>query len=204
MTAMDRIFVCGDLNYRIDLPRETVEKTVRDIESLQNLDGNEHLKKKKVAELRLELLRSDQLLKSLSEGSAFMGLTEGEIKFSPTFKFDKGTKLYDTSHKQRIPAWTDRILFKPFGVRVLDYDSVPAALHSDHRPVFANLKVNLLGEELQDETYSKPESENPTRRRGKRRKVLNSDDVTSSSKSRNIVQGKESTRRKRRRRKKNR
>ena len=201
MTSMDRIFVCGDLNYRIDLPREAVEKKVRDIEFILNSDDNEQIKQKKAAKLRLDLLRNDQLLRSLSEGSSFMGLTEGEIRFSPTFKFDKGTNLYDTSHKQRIPAWTDRILFKPFGVRVLDYNSVPAALHSDHRPVFANLKVNLLGEELQDETHPKPDIKKQKSRRSKRRNALNSDDVKSRRRSSNVEQEVVSTTRRRKRRK---
>ncbi|KAL3804964.1 hypothetical protein ACHAWO_012537, partial [Cyclotella atomus] len=56
--------------------------------------------------------------------------------------FDKGTSDYDTSYKQRIPAWTDRILFKSNNIKVLKYDSVPNAMHSDHRPVFGTF---LLG-----------------------------------------------------------
>eukprot|EP00957_Ditylum_brightwellii_P057411 4353111-Ditylum_brightwellii.AAC.1 len=58
-------------------------------------------------QLRLNLLRYDQLLKTISEGRAFPNFAEGKITFPPTFKFDKGTPSYDTSHKQRIPAWTD-------------------------------------------------------------------------------------------------
>lgn len=174
MKSMDRIFVCGDLNYRIDLPRETVEKKIQDIEWILNSNGNELLKQKKAAKIRLDLLRNDQLLKILAEDSAFIDLTEGEIKFPPTFKFDKGTKSYDTSHKQRIPAWTDRVLFKPFGVRVLEYDSAPNAVHSDHRPVFANLKVNMMGAKL-DEEHLKSESKKK-RSIGKRKRLVPSNE----------------------------
>ncbi len=81
----------------------------------------------------------------MSEGNAFLDFAEGEISFPPTFKFDKGSNDYDTSHKQRIPAWTDRILFKPNNVRVIEYDSVREALHSDHRPVYASLILSLVG-----------------------------------------------------------
>ena len=48
----------------------------------------------------------------LSAGRAFEGFSEGDISFLPTYKYDPGTNTFDTSHKQRIPAYTDRVLFK--------------------------------------------------------------------------------------------
>mmetsp|Transcript_4194 Transcript_4194/g.10412 ORF Transcript_4194/g.10412 Transcript_4194/m.10412 type:complete len:162 (+) Transcript_4194:2906-3391(+) len=132
LILLTEFFFCGDLNYRLDLPRELAEHTV--------LHGSD--------EERLSLLRHDQLIHSMAEGRAFPGFAEGKISFSPTFKFDKESSDYDTSHKQRIPAWTDRILFKPNGVRVLDYDSIPNAKHSDHRPVFGAFRVNMEGRQL--------------------------------------------------------
>lgn len=136
--SMDHVIFAGDLNYRVDLPRELAERTVLDMES----SGN----KAKAKDARNLLLRHDQLLRTISEGRAFPHFAEGEIKFSPTFKFDKGTIEYDSSHKQRIPAWTDRILFTPFGgVKVHDYDSAKDSLHSDHRPVYATLGLNMKG-----------------------------------------------------------
>ena len=167
MKSMDRIFVCGDLNYRIDLPRETVEKKIKDMECILNSNDDELLKEKQSAKIRLDLLRHDQLLRTLAEDSAFIDLTEGEIKFPPTFKFNKGSNLYDTSVKQRVPAWTDRVLFKPFGVQVLEYDSARNAIHSDHRPVFAHLKVNMMGAEINEElvkTKSKKKRKSMRRR----------------------------------------
>lgn len=150
LDSMDRVFFCGDLNYRLDLPREVAEYCVRKMHELEKSKDSEQLD-----ELRLELLRHDQLLRSITEGRAFPGFAEGKIMFPPTFKFDKGTHDYDTSHKQRIPAWTDRILFKPEGVRVLDYQSVPEAAHSDHRPVFATFRVSRLGRKLPSTTKSR-------------------------------------------------
>ncbi|CAN0276180.1 unnamed protein product, partial [Ectocarpus sp. 12 AP-2014] len=41
----------------------------------------------------------------------FSGYSEGPLNFRPTYKFDSGTDTYDTSSKQRVPAWTDRILY---------------------------------------------------------------------------------------------
>ena len=37
---------------------------------------------------------------------------EGPLHFRPTYKFDKNSDDYDTSAKHRVPAWTDRILYK--------------------------------------------------------------------------------------------
>ena len=130
---MDRAFFCGDLNYRVDLPREVTEYTI--------LKGDKETD-------WLSLFQHDQLFRTLTEGRAFPGFTEGTIKFAPTFKFDKETGDYDTSHKQRIPAWTDRILFKPWGTRVLSYDSVPGSQHSDHRPVHGTFRINMEGREI--------------------------------------------------------
>jgi phosphatidylinositol-bisphosphatase len=133
--SVDRVFFCGDLNYRLDLPRELTEYSVLHGTNEENNP--------------FDLLRHDQLIHSMAEGRAFPGFVEGNIKFAPTFKYDKETDSYDTSHKQRIPAWTDRILFKPSsGVRVLEYLSVPQAQHSDHRPVYGTFRVNMEGREL--------------------------------------------------------
>jgi phosphatidylinositol-bisphosphatase len=146
MDSMDRIFFCGDLNYRVDLAREHTEYTVSEMARLfQSTDADS---KRKAQDLRQELLRHDQLLCTIAEQRAFPGFAEGKITFPPTFKFNKGSSDYDTSHKQRIPAWTDRVLFKPQGTRVVEYDSVQDALHSDHRPVFATFRVAMQGREL--------------------------------------------------------
>jgi hypothetical protein len=50
---------------------------------------------------------------------------EGKINFPPTYKFDKGTLLYDTSKKQRVPSWTDRIIWRDNinSSKLLEYDA---------------------------------------------------------------------------------
>ena len=146
MDSTDQIFFCGDLNYRIDLPREEVEYTVCQIRSL--LESNLPEKVSEAQKLRERLFMYDQLRATIALERAFPGFAEGRITFAPTFKFDKGSEEYDTSHKQRIPAWTDRVLYKPGGTQVLEYDSVVAAQHSDHRPVFATFLVDRSGRVL--------------------------------------------------------
>jgi hypothetical protein len=139
----DCIFFCGDLNYRLDLPREIVEHHILLQEQKQTADW-------------LPLLRHDQLLSTISQGKAFPYFQEGKITFAPTFKLDPFSfQTYDTSSKQRIPAWTDRILFSsnpPHTVKVLEYDSIPHATHSDHRPVYGT----FLLQKRNNIAFSKP------------------------------------------------
>ncbi|KAG7356475.1 hypothetical protein IV203_001161 [Nitzschia inconspicua] len=147
--SIDRVFFCGDLNYRLDLPRELTEFSI--VHGVQNDERS-----------LSDLFRYDQLIRSMTEGRAFPGFVEGRIAFAPTFKFDKETNMYDTSHKQRIPAWTDRILFRPSsGIRVKEYSSVPSAQHSDHRPVCGSFRVNMEGRDL-----PKPKGNKPKRKKG--------------------------------------
>ena len=160
LDSVDRIFFCGDLNYRLELPREEAEFAVHQIKSLMT-GGDSH----EADRIRLSLLRHDQLLHTIAEERAFPGFAEGRITFPPTFKFDKDSlEEYDTSHKQRIPAWTDRVLYKPQGTRVLEYNWIPNARHSDHRPVYATFRVSMSGREM-------PSRKQPrSRRRSSRRK----------------------------------
>ncbi|XP_061341404.1 type IV inositol polyphosphate 5-phosphatase 11 [Gastrolobium bilobum] len=94
------------------------------------------------------LLGKDQLLQEAGRGQIFNGFCEGTLTFKPTYKYNKGSSNYDTSYKVRVPAWTDRILFK-----VEDANNIEATLHSyesmdeiygsDHKPVKAHLCLRL-------------------------------------------------------------
>jgi phosphatidylinositol-bisphosphatase len=162
LTSMDHVFFSGDLNYRVDLPREYVDKCIEDIQKCRAEEPYEKTAaNKEIDVLMNKLLRRDQLLQTIASGRAFAGFSEAKIAFYPTFKFDKGTPDYDTSHKQRIPAWTDRILFKSSDVRVLEYDSVPKAMHSDHRPVYGTFQ---LGWGSIQKTKSKPKKHSRSKR----------------------------------------
>lgn len=64
----------------------------------------------------------DQLRGEMAAGRAFPSLYEAPITFRPTYKFDKYTLDpfgYDSSEKRRVPAWTDRILFRGTQPRAL-------------------------------------------------------------------------------------
>ncbi|KAK4056169.1 hypothetical protein OIO90_002900 [Microbotryomycetes sp. JL221] len=114
----------GDLNYRLDLPREQVIRFVNQ----KSWDM---------------LLPFDQLELSKQHDLAFQGFQEAAIRFAPTFKFDRNSDTYDTSEKQRVPAWTDRILWMSLddSIRSIEYDAHFALKLSDHKPVSALLNV---------------------------------------------------------------
>eukprot|EP00045_Choanoeca_perplexa_P014666 m.174461 g.174461 ORF g.174461 m.174461 type:complete len:92 (+) comp16751_c0_seq31:2267-2542(+) len=52
---------------------------------------------------------NDQLTRERAEERVFASFSEAHIDFLPTYKYDMLTDDYDTSDKQRVPAWTDRV-----------------------------------------------------------------------------------------------
>ncbi|KAI9149699.1 Inositol-1,4,5-trisphosphate 5-phosphatase 1 [Blastocladiella emersonii ATCC 22665] len=145
----DHIVWFGDFNYRVDMENEAVRRLVA-----QGSLG--------------ELLQRDQLLNQRRLQRAFHGYDEGAITFPPTYRYNNGTDVYDTSEKNRIPAWCDRILFqsknssKVAAAAASLRAASPSAAHgaaattmkfellsytraelkvSDHKPVLALLRV---------------------------------------------------------------
>ncbi|CAH7665925.1 Endonuclease/exonuclease/phosphatase [Phakopsora pachyrhizi] len=88
-------FLQGDLNYRIDCRREDVIRAISAGESFK-------------------LLEFDQLIKEKLNNPSFRlrSFYEPPIRFHPTYKYDRGTHMYDSSEKNRTPAWCDRILYR--------------------------------------------------------------------------------------------
>ena len=63
--------------------------------------------------VRTELyLSCDTKSISCSSNKVFRAFIEGKIAFAPTYKYDLFSEDYDTSEKMRIPAWTDRVLWR--------------------------------------------------------------------------------------------
>ena len=145
----DRVVWCGDLNYRLDCSRQEADAW---------LSSANHA----------ACLAADQLTQQRKAGLAFPGFAEGPLCFPPTYKFDKpGGKVdgtspdpttalitppgvpdsppYDTGKKQRVPSWTDRILYTPMGpqLSLLAYRALMRVQQSDHRPVEAYFAVGL-------------------------------------------------------------
>ena len=117
----------GDLNYRIDtMGRDTVIKAINNAKFER-------------------LLERDQLLVSRRRNPGFRlrAFTESLIDFAPTYKYDIGSDRYDTSEKQRAPAWCDRILYRGASkIKQTQYRRHETRV-SDHRPVSGTFKMRI-------------------------------------------------------------
>lgn len=138
LKSHDWVFWCGDFNYRIDMDKEELKEAIR--------NGD-----------LASVLENDQLRKEQEAGNVFSDFLEGEITFDPTYKYDLFSDDYDTSEKQRAPAWTDRVLWRRRkALAETDYainDWNPGKLihygrselkQSDHRPVIAIIDAEIM------------------------------------------------------------
>ncbi len=116
--------LAGDLNFRI---------------AMSNWEARTLIKQSNIP----YLLTHDQLNISRQHNVAILNrYKESEICFPPTYKYDLDTDNYDTSKKQRSPAWCDRILYSGDGIIPVDYERCEYT-YSDHRPVYATFEVKI-------------------------------------------------------------
>jgi hypothetical protein len=118
--------VFGDLNFRIDMDG----KEVRDLVTSKDYT---------------KLLEQDQLTKCMPNNPILSNFKENLLEFDPTYKYDKNSSNYDTSMKQRIPAWCDRILIYREGGKHIAPESYQRieSQFSDHRPVVAVFNAEI-------------------------------------------------------------
>ena len=145
----------GDLNYRLNLPDETVRSAIQ--------TGGAGVQ---------TLLSADQLVLEQAAGRAFVGWTEAPVTFLPTYKYRPGTNQFSgggdaddeddgsdpagdaikvskkEEKKKRTPAWCDRILWRGWDIQQLSYDRSELT-QSDHKPVRS--KFQIVARELQPE-----------------------------------------------------
>ncbi|KAK6633561.1 hypothetical protein RUM44_004168 [Polyplax serrata] len=132
-----QIYWLGDLNYRVTELDPTIVKEFLQFNNFR------------------PILEYDQLNLQKKLKRVFDGYTEGNITFRPTYKYDTGTDNWDSSEKNRAPAWCDRILWKGEGVQQLIYKSHPSLKISDHKPVSAlfDSKIQVIDESKQRKTH---------------------------------------------------
>jgi len=138
LKSHDWVFWCGDFNYRIDMEKDELKECIR----------NGDLP---------TVLEFDQLRKEQEAGNVFGEFLEGEIGFDPTYKYDLFSDDYDTSEKQRAPAWTDRVLWRrrkalaegdfaasTWNPGKLIHYGRSELKQSDHRPVIAIIDAEIM------------------------------------------------------------
>ncbi|XP_067084076.1 phosphatidylinositol polyphosphate 5-phosphatase type IV [Osmerus mordax] len=129
-TRYDEVFWFGDFNFRLSKDRVGVETILKQASGVD----------------MTPLLLHDQLSKEMKDGSIFKGFQEAPIHFPPTYKFDIGCDVYDSTSKQRTPSYTDRILYRnrqADDIKVVKYTSCSSIRTSDHRPVMGMFQVKL-------------------------------------------------------------
>eukprot|EP00051_Salpingoeca_urceolata_P001310 m.39953 g.39953 ORF g.39953 m.39953 type:complete len:1013 (+) comp11326_c0_seq1:218-3256(+) len=124
----------GDLNYRLNLPIKTV---------LENIPSRNWPL----------LLKADQLTRQRAASSAFFGFEEGDIRFAPTYRYERGTRSVYAYEKHKgthirinVPSWCDRVLWRSFPnafLKQTSYGCTNDIVISDHSPVFATFDVSI-------------------------------------------------------------
>lgn len=85
-----------------------------------------------------------QLRLGIINRGIFSGFREAPIRFPPTYKYDVGTNVFDTSDKMRVPSWTDRIILKSKRSFYIEHYSSVDLDSSDHKPVAAFVACSVV------------------------------------------------------------
>ena len=81
----------------------------------------------------------DQYFQCKEENYILGEMEEAKIKFSPTYKYNIGSIIYDVS--KRTPSWCDRIFYKKFSKTIpLAYNKCLLTI-SDHQPIYGVYKI---------------------------------------------------------------
>ena len=125
-------FISGDLNFRIELPKEKFNEICTG-----NSQGvvNEYQAKEKI-----DILKKYDQMNKVKEAFKKEKLYEEKINFPPTYKYEKMKINYND---KRTPSWTDRILFKKDdNIKCVFYDTIDLYI-SDHKPLVGLFEINL-------------------------------------------------------------
>lgn len=119
----------GDLNYRLNLTRDVAEDACREGAFKALVESHDQLR--------------HQLSQNLFHPLATF--VEADVSFAPTYKYDRGVDRFDSSEKQRVPAYCDRILLRSLDplARIGDYGAHGEMRISDHRPISATISLRV-------------------------------------------------------------
>ena len=125
-------FITGDLNYRIELPKEKFNQICAGSPDT-NVD-------EKQAKNKIDILNRYDQMNQVKEIFKKEKLYEEKVTFPPTYKYNKNSTIYNG---KRTPSWTDRILFKQDNnIKCIFYDTIDLYI-SDHKPLVGLFEINL-------------------------------------------------------------
>lgn len=116
IAAGSNVCWCLDSNYRISLSNDEV-RTLAEQDDYDALYAADQVRQCGSVCTHCRADPLPQLNVAMRTRGVFKGYQEAPLLFRPTYKYDNGTDDYDTSEKMRIPAYTDRILYKGPDVR---------------------------------------------------------------------------------------
>lgn len=139
VSKTDKIILIGNLNFRVDRKcteaKSSIKTAIDYIKEFQLVKSKEVIANQIVAFDQINVLQLRSSLEAGNNGNNNGGVAipngvssqtmkvpidnlnflrhyhEKKITFFPTYKFDVGTQEYDSSWKQRVPSYSDRILF---------------------------------------------------------------------------------------------
>ena len=133
-------FICGDLNFRIDLPKEKFYQICSYNYNYKNKDKEKGISEIQAKKCIYELKKYDEM-SLIKEKFSDYNLKEGTINFPPTYKYIKESLIYND---KRTPSWTDRILYKgDKSVKCIFYDSIDLYI-SDHKPIVGLFEIDFI------------------------------------------------------------
>jgi len=159
MNNLDYKFLFGDTNFRVNYNNNEVRALLENYNHLM-AQG----KQKEAGEVLSTVLSYDQLNQSKGANDILEKYQEGAITFLPTYKYDTFSNTYDTSKKQRVPSWTDRILWScNFGIVKQLFYNRREYKESDHRPVVSYFVVEIkkVNHEKKEETMKQVYENDP-------------------------------------------
>ncbi|KAK9381067.1 Endonuclease/exonuclease/phosphatase [Kockiozyma suomiensis] len=135
------VFICGDLNYRVQVPSSSAETTTvpapKSAPKWVLPEDGDFVK---------SWFPHDELSSSIAEQTAFWGFKEAPVTFNPTYKYS-GSGSDRTYNASRVPSWCDRILYLSVydkkNVTIEKYDVLSSVPGSDHYPVYALATVPI-------------------------------------------------------------
>ena len=114
--------ILGDLNFKVELEYEAIIELIKKNNSFT-------------------ISNNDQFKKNINLFNDFNLIGEGDILFNPTYKFQKGTNIYDG---KKVPSYTDRIFYgKGYKITELYYNSANNIVYSSHKPVMGVYEIDF-------------------------------------------------------------